>query len=159
MSGLFLLHLVLTALWLVLTESYTGPNFLFGFFIAYVVVVLFAHATGDRHYTSMAFRLVRFAGYFVFILIKANLQVAREVITPGHGMTPRVIAYDVRDLTDVQTVTLSNAITLTPGTLTADVSDDGATLYVHCMYAQDRAGAVAEIDRLKRNLIEGVFAK
>jgi multicomponent Na+:H+ antiporter subunit E len=105
----------------------------------------------------MIWRLVRFSGYFLVILFKANIQVAIDVVTPPHFMKPRIIAYDVSDLTLVQTVTLSNAISLTPGTLSADISDDAAKLYIHCMYAEDREAAVASIDELKVNLMRDVF--
>jgi len=159
MKGLFILHVTLAALWLVLTESYSAPNFLFGLFVSYLVVVLFAHSTGNRHYTTMIRRVIGFLGYFVYILTKANIDVAKEVITPGHSMTPRIVRYDVADLTDIQTTTLATAITLTPGTLSADVSDDGDTLYIHCMYAKDRDAAIAELDELKHNLLTGLFGK
>ena len=157
MRGLFILHLLLAGLWLVLTEAYTGLNFVVGFVIGYVVVVLFGRATENRHYSGMIWRLIRFSGYFVVILFKANIQVAVDVVTPPHYMKPRIVVYDVSDLTLVQTVTLSNAISLTPGTLSADISDDGGKLYIHCMYAADRDAAVAAIDDLKHHLMRDVF--
>jgi multicomponent Na+:H+ antiporter subunit E len=159
MNRLFILHVLLTGLWCVLTESYTGLNFLVGFVVAYVVVVLFGRATEDRHYSGMIWRLIRFSGYFTYILFKANVQVAIDVVTPPHFMKPRIIVYDVSDLTLVQTVTLSNAISLTPGTLSADISDDAAKLYIHCMYAADRDAAVAAIDDLKSHLMRDVFLR
>jgi multicomponent Na+:H+ antiporter subunit E len=91
------------------------------------------------------------------ILFKANLQVAREVITPGLGMSPRIIAYPVAGMTDGQITTFSNALTLTPDTLTTDVAEDGRTLYIHCMYAEDRDRAVAELDELRDRIMREVF--
>ena len=84
---------------------------------------------------------------------------AWEIVTPGLRMTPRIIRYDVADLTPVEVTTLANAITLTPGTLTMDVDERGDTLYIHCMYADDRDAAVAELDDLRRRLMEGVFGR
>ncbi|MFW6336233.1 MAG: Na+/H+ antiporter subunit E [Phycisphaeraceae bacterium] len=159
MRGLFILHLLLAGLWLVLTESYTGLNFAVGFVIGYVVVVLFGRATENSHYSGMIWRLVRFSAYFLTILFKATVEVAMDVLTPPHHMKPRIIRYDVSDLTLVQTVTLSNAISLTPGTLSADISDDAAKLYIHCMYAADRDAAVAAIDDLKSHLMRDVFLR
>lgn len=159
MRGLFTLHLLLTGLWLVLTETYTALNVVLGFAIAFVVVVLFGRATENSHYSGMLWRLLRFSGYFLVILFKANVQVAVDVVTPPHYMKPRIIVYDVSDLTLVQTVTLSNAISLTPGTLSADISDDAAKLYIHCMYAADREAAVAAIDELKMRLMWDVFLR
>ncbi|MDX1683104.1 MAG: Na+/H+ antiporter subunit E, partial [Phycisphaeraceae bacterium] len=112
---------------------------------------------GRHHYGRKLLGLVRFFFYFVRILVVANLQVAREVLTPGFQMNPRIIAYPVDDLTDVQITTLASAITLTPGTLSVDVSDDGRVLYVHAMYARDRAAAFREIDQLRNRLMREVF--
>jgi len=159
MMGLFLLHLILTAVWLLLTEDVGALNLLLGIFIAWVAVVMYAHATGDRHYTRMLRRVVAFAVYFIFILFKANWQVAREVISPDHGMKPRLLRYDVSGLTHVQVTTLANAITLTPGTLSADIDETGQTLLIHCMYAENREDAIAELDELRDRLMKGVFGQ
>ena len=103
-------------------------------------------------------RIIVFAVYFLRILIKANLEVAVEVCTPGFRMTPSIIRYDVTGMTDMQITTLANAITLTPGTLSVDVSDRGRFLYVHCMYAKDREAAVRGLDELRHRLMKEIFA-
>ena len=91
------------------------------------------------------------------ILVKANLEVAWEIITPGFGMEPRILRYSVAGLSDVEVTTLANAITLTPGTLSADLSEDGETLFIHAMYARDRDQALAAVDQLRHWLLREVF--
>ena len=58
----------------------------------------------------------------------------------------------------MELTTLANCITLTPGTLVIDVSDDGCWLYVHCMYAKDPAKSIAELDELANRLKREVFS-
>ena len=60
------------------------------------------------------------------------------MVTPGLSMTPRIIRYPVSGLSPIELTTLANAISLTPGTLSIDVSPDDEWLYVHAMYAEDR---------------------
>ena len=154
---LFLLNILLALLWALLWGSFDGWTLLVGFGIGYGLLALSPWHRGRHHYGRKLLGLVRFFLYFVRILVVANLQVAREVLTPGFQMNPRIIAYPVDDLTDVQITTLASAITLTPGTLSVDVSDDGRVLYVHAMYARDRAAAFREIDQLRNRLMREVF--
>ena len=132
----FLLNLVLASVFVALTGSVTFFDFVVGFLIGAGVVSMLTRAAGGPGYLRRIFGLVRFGLYFVWILVKANLDVAREVVTPGYGMQPRLLAYDVSGLTDVELTTLAGAITLTPGTLSADISDDQQTLYIHAMYVE-----------------------
>ena len=156
MIGYFLLNLFLAALYMAMQNSVTLLDAIAGLIIGMFIVGLVARATGGG-YLARLWALVKFAAYFLYILVKANLQVAWEVVTPGFTMTPRIIRYDTAGLTDGQLTTLANAITLTPGTLSADVSESGDTLYIHCMYAADRAAAIAEIDGLRRRLMQEVY--
>jgi len=155
---LFLLNVALTMMWMLLTQSATFLNGVLGFIVSALVLTLAARASGQGGYLGRIINLFHFAGYFLYILTKANLDVAWEIITPGFHMKPRIIRYDVRGLTAIQVTTLANAITLTPGTLSADVDEEGNTLYIHAMYAQQRGDAIAELDKLKHKLLWLVFA-
>ncbi len=158
MISMLLLNLFLALVYVSLTGQFSEMNFLIGFVLGYLVVTLYCRATGVPSYPRKYFRLFIFLVYFLRILTIANLQVAWEIITPGYHMSPRIIRYPVHDLTPVQITTLANAISLTPGTLTVDVDDDGTYLYVHAMYGEDRKQTIASLDELKERLIEEVFS-
>ncbi|MFP4145426.1 MAG: Na+/H+ antiporter subunit E [Phycisphaeraceae bacterium] len=157
MIRLFLLNLLLALVYVALTGEPTGANFLIGFGLGFVVLTIYARAAGDGAYVGRFFRLIRFGLWFLGVLVRANLQVAWEVVTPGLHMTPRVIRYDVRGMTPGQITALATAISLTPGTLTADIDESGGYLYIHCMYARDREAAVRDLDDLKQRLLREVF--
>jgi len=156
-TPLLLLHLFLLGVWLALTDEVSFLNVVLGLAVGAVVTSIVAVAFGRGGYLHRGWALLRFLGYFVRILIQANLQVMWEIITPGYTMTPRLIRYDVEGLTPVQITVLASAITLTPGTLTADVDEDGRYLFIHCMYAGDRDDAVRQIDELRGRLLREVF--
>ena len=59
---------------------------------------------------------------------------AYDVITPHLYMRPGIVAVPLDAKTDQEITLLANLITLTPGTLSLDVSHDKRTLYVHAMF-------------------------
>jgi multicomponent Na+:H+ antiporter subunit E len=93
-----------------------------------------ARSTG---YLAQVERGLAFALFFIWELLLANLRVAYEVVTPRHRMRPGVIAVPLHGETDLQIVLLVNLLTLTPGTLTLDVSEDRRMLYMHAMHIDD----------------------
>lgn len=81
--------------------------------------------------------LPRIIGLILFYtreLFVASLKVAYDVITPKERVKPGIIAFPLRAKTDFEITLLANLITLTPGTLSIDVSKDRKTLYVHDIY-------------------------
>lgn len=155
---LFLLNILLAVLWTFMWGQIDIYTLLFGFALGYGVLVMISHTLmPGTGYGRRAWGAFSYAAFFVRILIKANLQVAREICTPGFGMSPAIIRYDVSAMTEVQITSLANSITLTPGTLAVDLGDDGRHLYVHCMYAADRAAAERELDELRDRLMQEVF--
>ena len=157
MINKFLLNLFLAVAYVALTGSIDFLGVMTGFLIGLLIISMIGMADEKGGYIHRVWGLLKFFFYFIYILIKANLQVAREIITPGFTMTPRIIRYPVDGLTPVELTTLANAITLTPGTLSADINEEGTLLYIHCMYAEDRAAAVAELDELRNWLLREVF--
>ena len=83
------------------------------------------------------FRLVRFALFYLQELFLANLRVAHDVLTPRHRMKPGIIAIPLDAKSDLEIISLANLITMTPGTLSLDVSTDRRVLYIHAMYIDD----------------------
>ena len=155
--ALFLLNILLAVLWVLMLGATDLYTFAGGFLIGYVLISAFAPSREKSAYAGKGRDLLRFAGYFVSILVKANWQVAREVLRANPQRQSKILRYDVSGLSDVQTTALANAITLTPGTLVIDISPDGDRLYVHCMFAPDRAAVTAELDELKGRMMREVF--
>jgi len=154
----FLFNVGLALVWISLTGSFSEWNFIAGMLVGAAVVEGYTRARRSAPYLGKMVRLIGFAMYFLRILVQANMQVAWEVVTPKHTMQPRILRYPVAGLSDVERVTLANAITLTPGTLVIDVSPDNEWLYIHAMYAKDEDAALRSIDELALRLRKGVFS-
>ncbi len=93
--------------------------------------------------------IAEFLAYFWYELILANLRLAHDSLRPTRELRPGIIAVPLDLETAWQITVLSNLITLTPGTLSLDVSPDRKTIYVHAMDASD-------IERVRANIKRGL---
>lgn len=144
MKNRFLSNIILTFIWVMITGNFTFLNFIFGFILSFFILRLVASRENRKYFKIMP-KVIGFIFYFLYELIKANLQVAYEVLTPNLYITPGIIKYPLDAKTDIEITFLANLITLTPGTLSLDVSDDKKVLYVHSMYIKDREQFIAGI--------------
>ena len=145
MKNRFLANLLLTFIWVALTGSFTFPNILFGFVLSYFLLFIIMRGSGRARYFRLVPKLISFFFYFLYQLIKANVQVAWEVGTPRFHMTPGIVGVPLDVKSDGQITLLANMITLTPGTLSLDVSEDKKVLYVYSMYITNREEFILDI--------------
>jgi multicomponent Na+:H+ antiporter subunit E len=82
---------------------------------------------------------------FLRELVLSALKVAWLVVQPKLRIRPAIIAYPLTVTSDAQITLLANMITLTPGTLSVDVSDDRNTLYVHVIDMANKEELVGSI--------------
>lgn len=138
MQKRFLLNVMLTLIWVALTGTFTYINLLIGFVISYFVLWIISRNSDDKRYFTIAFKTLGFFFFFLYEMLKANWQVAYEVMTSHLHMKPGIVKIELEAKTDLEITLLSNLISLTPGTLVLDVSDDRKVMYVHGMYLQDK---------------------
>ncbi len=134
-------------MWVFLTGSYEVSSFSFGFFIGFLIMWIIGSQKGGNKYVKILPRVISFLFYFLYAVIVANLQVAYEVMTPNLNVKPGIIKIPLDVETNVEISLLANLITLTPGTLSIDVSDDKKVLYVHTMYVDDKDKFIHDIKR------------
>lgn len=84
-------------------------------------------------------------GLFARELVLSAVKVAWLALQPKLRLRPAIIAYPLTVTTDVQITLLANLITLTPGTLSVDVSDDRRWLYIHAIDVASREALVGSI--------------
>jgi multicomponent Na+:H+ antiporter subunit E len=100
-------------------------------------------------------QVVRFLLVFLKELMVASIRVAYDVVTPTYYMRPGIIAIPLDAKTDLEITLLANVISLTPGTLSLDVSEDRKTLYIHAMFIDNENDLRREIkDGLEKRLLE-----
>jgi multicomponent Na+:H+ antiporter subunit E len=147
MKSKFLSNILLTLIWVFLTDGYEFNNFLFGFILSFIILWILSGAENknSKKYFKIIPRIISFIFFFLWELTKANIQVAYEVSTPKFNMKPGIVAVPLDAKTDLEITLLANLITLTPGTLALDVSTDRSVLYIHAMYVEDKQEFIADI--------------
>jgi len=100
---------------------------------------LFAHTWGWIELTV----------FFAKELMRSNLRVALDIVRPHPKLNPAIIAVPVCLKSDWALTLMANLITLTPGTLSLDLSEDRKILYVHTLYF-DGDDRVAFVDSIKK---------
>ncbi len=80
---------------------------------------------------------VSFFIFYIKELFLSNLKVAHDVVTPSYHMRPGVLAIPLDAESNLQVLFISNLITMTPGTMSLDVSHDKRVLYIHALYIDD----------------------
>lgn len=155
MKSKFLSNILLTFIWLAITGDFTFANFGFGFVLSFIFLYIISAGRGKSKYFVIPPKLISFLFFFLFELLKANLQVAFDVVTKKFYMTPGIVRVPLDAETNVEITLLANLITLTPGTLSLDISDDKKVLYVHAMYINDKQEFIDDIKNgFEKRLLE-----
>jgi multicomponent Na+:H+ antiporter subunit E len=140
----FVLNLVLAFLWAGLMGSIDGPQLLFGFVLGYVLLFPLRGLFGRAYHRKLP-QTLGIIAFFLAELVRSTLRVAWEVITPATLRRPGIIAVPLDAESDVEITLLANLVSLTPGTISLDVSDDRSVLYVHAMFVEDPEQLCREI--------------
>jgi len=155
MIRLFLMNLLLSFIWVALTGSMYYTNFVFGFMLGFGILWVMNRNDSDQRYFFRVPKVLSFVLYFLVQMIKANLQVAYDVMTPKYFVRPGVVRYPLNAKTEMEINLLSTMISLTPGTLILDISEDKKSMYIHVMYLNDPETFVHEMKTgLERRLLE-----
>jgi multicomponent Na+:H+ antiporter subunit E len=102
-----------------------------------------------------SWRILAFCVFMVWEIIRSSLQVAHAVVSVTSRIKPGVILFPLDAATDSEIFILANTITLTPGTITIDVSDDRKFLYIHALFIDDAVAFRSVIKRgFERRILE-----
>jgi multicomponent Na+:H+ antiporter subunit E len=129
-----LLNVLLALIWAALTGQFTPVNLIFGFLFGYLMLWMLRRPSP---YFLKLPQAIAFVLFVVWALTVASIRVAYSILLPMRFLRPGIVAVPLEASTDAEITLLANLITLTPGTLTLDVSTDRRTLYVHAIHVGD----------------------
>lgn len=141
-------NILLAFIWAATTEEFSAANIATGFAVGFALLFLVRGVIGQSKYFRDVYDIIALCVFFIYELTKANLRMAYYVVMPLGRMRPAVIAVPLEELNETELTVFSNLITLTPGTLSLDISDDRRVIYVHFMWYDDAESA-------RRNLKSG----
>ncbi|MFD1252779.1 Na(+)/H(+) antiporter subunit E [Devosia equisanguinis] len=154
-----LLVLILALLWAGTTGSFSGLNLLFGGLLGLAAAFLLRDSLSSRRGLRRMGRIIRLLGLFLYELMASAVRVALVVIRPDLKavVRPAIVAVPLSVTSDAEITLLANLITLTPGTLSIDVSPDRKHLYVHALTMDDREALIADIVNGFEKQVKAVF--
>ncbi len=132
------LTLLLTVVWVLLQNEFSAGMAVFGLILGIVIPRATAVWWPDR---PVGFKLGKMLSYICLVIwdiLVANVQVAWVVLTRSNKDMKSAWIVVPLELRSPEALTvLAGTITLTPGTVSADISDKGRFLLVHALHAPD----------------------
>jgi len=139
------LSLTVLAFWLLMSSSFSRGQVLLGLLLG-IAVPLFA-ARLDREFARIGtlHPVPRLLCVVLWDILLSNFRVARQVLGTERKLTPGFIWVPLAIGNVHGIAALTSLITLTPGTVSAALSDDRRHLLVHVLHLEDANALIAEI--------------
>ena len=153
-----LLSLTLTLVWVLLANSLDVGTLLLGILLGVTIPYLTQRFWPDRPKLRSPLRMLEYALVVLWDICVANVQVAWIILTKRNAdLRPTFLVIPL-DVTAPEAIaTLAGTITMTPGTVSSDLSDDGRSLLVHCLHTEDPDAVVANIKRRYEARLREIF--
>lgn len=143
-----LMTVIVAIIWLMLQNQFSAGMAVFGLILGIIIPRITAIWWPDRPQGFRTFKMIRYMGIVIYDIIIANIEVAWIILTKtNEQMRPAWVEVPL-DLRTPEAITLlAGTITLTPGTVSADLSNKGNSLLVHALDAPDPDDVRDEIKR------------
>jgi len=140
-----LLSATLFIIWLLLANTLDPAHVVLAGIVAVVVPWFTERLRPERPRLKKPLAAVRLAMVVLWDIVLSNIEVARRILGPESAIKPSFVWVPLA-LTDPHAIlTLAAIITMTPGTLSADLSPDRRHLLVHAFNVDDEAALIAQI--------------
>jgi multicomponent Na+:H+ antiporter subunit E len=154
MAFQILLNVVLALLWMFIKVAYDPISFVKGFLFGLLVIFILRRFFNSRFYLFRMWSCIKLTYIFLRELVMSNIAIVKIVLKPKLDLRPGIFALQTDLTKDWEITLLSSLITLTPGTLVIDVSEDNKTLFVHAM---DMGEVEDEINSIKNTFERAIL--
>ena len=134
-------------LWLLLNNTLAPGQVLLGVVLGVAIPLITVGLRPDQPRIRRPMAVLRLGLVVLYDIIVANIQVAILILGPERRLSPRFfwLPLDIRDPHGI--ATLAGIITMTPGTISSDLTPDRRHLLVHALDARDPDAVCAEIKK------------
>lgn len=152
-----ILSLVLWVVWLLLNNTVSPGHMVLGAIIAWLIPLLTVPLATPGPTLKRPGLAIRYVLMVMGDIVVSNIQVAIQVCGPLKRLNPGLIAIPLDLQSDLPITLLASTISLTPGTVSADVSEDRRWLYVHALNLQDEAETIRTIKQRYEAPLKEIF--
>lgn len=125
--------LLLLVVWLMLNNTISLGHIILGAVLAFVIPLICAPLRIPQPKIMRPFKVISYVLVVLKDIVVANIEVALLVVGPMRNIKPGFVAVPL-DLTDTFPITiLASTVTMTPGTVSGELSSDRKWLYVHVL--------------------------
>jgi multicomponent K+:H+ antiporter subunit E len=153
-----LLTLVIAAVWLLLVNAFSLGALVLGLVVGVLVPLFTAPYWPERPRVRHPIKIAAYMLIVLWDIVVSNVQVAYLVLfRRGESLRSRFVTIPLELTTPEAFTILAGTITMTPGTVSADLSANGRALLVHCLETDDPAGTVAQIKHRYERRLKEIF--
>lgn len=153
-----LLTLIMTAVWIMLQNDFSAGMAVFGLILGIVIPRMTASYWTDRPQGIRAFKMLSYCLLVIWDIIVANIEVAWIILTRSNASLRPAWVVVPLDLRTPEAITiLAGTITLTPGTVSADLSNEGHCLLVHALDTDDPEAVSKDIKQRYERRLKEIF--
>ena len=95
---------------------------------------------------------IEFIVFYLVKLVQSNIYIAYDILTPKMHTDPCLIKVPLYLMSDFNLLVFSNLLSMIPGTLSIDMTDDKTFLEVHVLYKKDKNKMLAEIQKIQEKI-------
>ncbi|WP_417499599.1 Na+/H+ antiporter subunit E [Methylophaga sp.] len=151
------LTLALWAIWLLLNNTLSAGHMILGGLLAIFIPWFSAGFWEERVMVRRPWLLIKFFSSVLWQIVIANIHVARLILMSSDKLRPGFVEIPL-DLTSPLAISiLANTISLTPGTVTCDLSKDQKKLLIHSLHIDDAQTTIDEIKQLFEKPLKEIF--
>ncbi|MFJ8237902.1 Na+/H+ antiporter subunit E [Ureibacillus sp. NPDC094379] len=157
MFGQFLLNLFIALLWLLLVDEPVPQftTFLTGFFVGIAILYVMYRFFGTQFYLRRVMKIIYLIQLFIKELVTSSFSVMKQILTPNLKITPGIFTYRTNLTGEWEVTALALLLTLTPGSVVMEVSEEGDVFYIHAMDIEESKEAVIQsIGKFEKAILE-----
>lgn len=151
------LSITVLVLWLLLVADFGLAQLLVGTVLAVALPLLAGMLQPERARFGRVGAVALLLRRVAWDIVLSNVEVARRILGPERAITPGFIWVPL-DLGNIHGITaLASIITLTPGTLSTELTTDRRHLLVHCFNLRDAGATIATIKARYETPLREIF--
>ncbi|MFJ8461186.1 Na+/H+ antiporter subunit E [Lysinibacillus xylanilyticus] len=157
MAMQFILNLFIATLWLLLQDEVIPQfsTFLMGFIVGIGILYVMHRFYGTQFYLRRVFSIIKLLWLFNWELLISSYSVLKQITTPKLNITPGIFTYKTELKGDWEITALALLLTLTPGSVVMEVSEEGDMFYIHAMdIEQSKEAVIRSIGKFEQAIME-----
>ncbi|ETX10541.1 cation:proton antiporter [Marinomonas ushuaiensis DSM 15871] len=149
--------LLLFTVWLLLNNSISAGHIVLAVFFAITIPWLVSGMRDEHPKILKPWLAIRYVLMVMKDILTANVEVALLIIGPIKKLNPGFVAVPINIDSDLGITLLASTVSLTPGTVSAEVSKDKSWLYVHALHLDNEEELILSIKQRYEMPIKEIF--